>query len=932
MLKKLLLGGFLLTLSMMILSCSDDGTTAVETTTEAQTQETTQATTTEQVTTDQATTEAPTEVEATTLVVHYFRFDESYDQWSLWIWPNEPVSGDGSQYEFTGTDDIGVTAEIPLTGSLAGSTEVGIIVAVLPSWAKKDVAIDRFVDLTNPDSEGKVHIYLVENTEEIYYDKDDVDLGDRINFVQFTDESVIEFTTTAPVEQADVQVLKNDVAINMSSFQMSGNTGVIVIDETVDLSQRYHLEINFDNNIVDKSLIRFDGFYDSQTFNDAFYYDGELGAIYETGQTTFRLWAPISETVTLNLYTKGHTASQLDYQGVAGVDNPYDSIEMTRIEKGVFETTVTGDLDGVYYTFTVVNDGTAYEIVDPYAFSAGVNGKRGMVINFDNANPSGWTYGNRPDTMTNYTDAIIYEIHVRDFTTHESWNGTEDYRGKFLGLTERGTTYQGLTTGLDHILDLGVTHVQFIPIFDHGIVDETRLNDESYYGIHDGIFNWGYMPENFNVVEGSYSTDPYNGHTRVEELKTMIQTFHDNDLRVIMDVVYNHTGKSADSNFDLILPGYYFRMNEDGTFSNGSGTGNETASERAMVRKYIVDSLVFWAEEYNMDGFRFDLMKLHDVDTMNEIVDALHAIDPTIMIFGEPWTGGTSPLPENESAYKGTLSQMPGVGIFNDQTRDGIKGNVFNESAIGFVQGLVGAGGDIEYGVMGGGSPSQTVNYVTAHDNNTLYDKLRLSTFGKTLEQLTAMQRQAYAIILTSEGIPFLHAGVEIMRTKPCVEGGNTCDSENRFDHNSYRSPDETNQIDWQWKVDHIETFEFYQKLIELRKAKDVFRLSTMAEVNGQVNLLDTGTSAIVAYLLSDSNDYWKTTYVIHNNGASSREYTLTGSKTWNLVLTTFESGEWTEVTDGGITYQTLTVLETYNGGQTITLAPNETMILYSTE
>lgn len=931
MFKKLLLSGVIAAFGFVVLSCSDDATTT-SVTTEDQTQETTEATTTEPATTEDPTTAQPTEVEATSLVVHYYRFDDDYTPWSLWIWPNQPVSGDGAQYEFTGTATNGVTAEIPLTGSLEGSTEVGIIVATLPSWSKKDVAIDRFVDLTNPDQDGKVHIYLVENTEEIYYSEDDVDLGDRINFVQFTDESVIEFTTTAPVEQADVKVLKNSQVVSITSFQMSGNNGVIVIDEVVDLNQRYNLEITFDNDVVDTTLIRFDGFYDSQTFNDAFYYDGQLGAIYSESQTVFRLWAPISESVSLNLYTKGHTASQLDYQGVAGVDNPYDTIEMTRIEKGVFEATVTGDLDGVYYTFTVVNDGNPYEIVDPYAFSAGINGKRGMVINFDNTNPNNWTYGSRPDTMTNYTDAIIYEIHVRDYTTHESWNGTEAYRGKFLGLTERGTSFQGVTTGLDHIIDLGVTHVQFVPIFDHGVIDETRLNDESYYGIHDGIFNWGYMPENFNVIEGSYSTDPYNGHTRVEELKTMIQTFHNNDLRVIMDVVYNHTGKSADSNFDLILPGYYFRMNEDGTFSNGSGTGNETASERAMVRKYMVDSLVFWAEEYNIDGFRFDLMKLHDVDTMNEIVDALHAIDPTIMVFGEPWTGGTSPLPENESAYIGTLDQMPGVGIFNDRTRDGIKGNVFNQSAIGFVQGLVGAASDIQYGVTGGGRPSQTVNYVTAHDNNTLYDKLRLSTFGKTLEELTAMQRQAYAIILTSEGIPFLHGGVEIMRTKPCVIGGNTCDSENRFDHNSYRSPDETNQIDWQWKVDHIETFEFYQTLIELRKAKDVFRLSTIEEVNAQVDILDTATSAIVAYLLTDNDDYWKTTYVIHNNGATSRQYTLDGSTTWNLVLTTFESGEWIEVTDGGITYQSLSVLETFNGGQTITLAPNETMILYATE
>jgi len=934
MFKKILMGGFLLALGFMVLSCTGDETTNVLTDVTTETPTTTEVTTETPTTTEEPITEPESEIN--TLFIHYYRFDDSYTEWSLWLWPNEPVSGDGKQYNFTGTDDYGVYVEIDFSESdLSSSTEIGVIVATLPSWAKKDVGVDRFIDLTNVDEEGNVHVYLVQNTEEIYYEASAVDLGDRINFVQFTDDNVIEFTTTATVDQSSVQVLKNDVPISFSTFEMSGSTGYLIINETVDLNQRYHLEINFGEGNIKKSLIRFDGFYDSDTFNDAFFYDGELGAIYESTQTTFRLWAPISESVSLNLYSKGHEADEIDYNGIAGVDNPYDSIEMTRIENGVFEVIVTGDLDGVYYTFTVNNDGNRYEVVDPYAYSAGVNGKRGMVIDFSNTNPNGWVYGSRPDTINTYTDAIVYEVHVRDLTSHESWNGTEDYRGKFLGLTERGTTYMSVTTGLDHIIDLGVTHVQFVPIFDHGIIDETRLNDESYYGIHDGIFNWGYMPENFNVVEGSYSTDPYDGHVRVEELKTMINTFHNNDIRVIMDVVYNHTGKSADSNFDLILPGYYFRMNEDGTFSNGSGTGNETASERAMVRKYMVDSLVFWTEEYNIDGFRFDLMKLHDLDTMNAIVEALHAIDPTIMIFGEPWTGGTSTLPESESAYKSTLNQMPGVAIFNDNTRDAIKGTVWGATAPGFIQGYSNPNDNYDnriiYAVTGGENriPTQMVNYVTAHDNNTLYDKIMLSTTGLNDDQIAKMQKQANGIIMTSQGIAFLHAGVEIMRTKPCVPGGNTCDIYNLYDHNSYRSPDETNQIDWQWKVDNLEVFEYYQTMIALRKAKDVFRLSTKAEIDSQITILNDGIDGLIAYILRDPNDNWKTTYVIHNNGKESRNYTLHGSTTWNLVLG-MDAAELRTVTDGDNTYYTFDIISTFTGGQSIGLEPNETLILYS--
>jgi pullulanase len=633
------------------------------------------------------------------------------------------------------------------------------------------------------------------------------------------------------------------------------------------------------------------------------------------------------------------------------VDDPYDIIDMTPIEKGVWEVTVNGDLDGVYYTYTVRNGINVNEVVDPYAMSSGINGRRGMVVDFSKTNPENWNYGSRPQTITNYTDSIIYEIHVRDYTTHATWNGNEDWRGKFLGLTQRGTTYQGYKTGLDHIIELGVTHVQLVPIFDHGIIDETRLNDPSYYGIHDGIFNWGYMPENFNVLEGSYATDPYNGHVRINEFKQMVQAFHQNDIRVIKDVVYNHTGRSADSNFDLILPGYYFRMNANGTFSNGSGTGNETASERFMFRKFMIDSLIFWTQEYNLDGYRFDLMKLHDVETMNQIVAALHEIDPTILVFGEPWTGGTSPLPSSEAAYNSNLNRMPGVGVFNDDTRDGIKGSVFQAGDKGFVQGNNFADARVLLGVTGATlqdnlptgalpkgpwaiEPGQAINYVTAHDNNTLHDKLVLSTF-ESLARITQMQRQANALVLTSQGVAFLHGGVEILRTKPCVpvpQGlENTCDSGNRFDHNSYKSPDETNQIDWNWKVDHYDTFVYYQRMIELRKMKSVFRLPSSELIGEHLTIIPDSISGFVSFLLSDPEDEWKTIYMLFNNGAQEREIELIPG-TWHVVATVDEIGEVTTSEYNGQTVPTLSTLYIQEGGTTITMKPNESLIMYSLE
>jgi pullulanase len=882
----------------------------------------------------------PVKAEGTsTLIVNYYRFDGNYTDWDLWLWPHQPTAGNGGAYDFDGETGFGKILTLTLAGSpLEGSTSIGLI-ARKGEWVEKDVGIDRFVDLTNPNDNGEVTIYLVQNEPTIYYSLEDADISHKILSTSFTDENTIGFSTTKSVIAENVTLTADDIPLSKSNFTFSGSNGSFDISENVDLTKKYVLEVDFGDAEPATLNVGFDGIYNSDVFNDAYGFEGELGAIYSPTGTTFRLWAPISESVQLNLYAAGHTANQLNDQDVAGVDVPYATHDLVPYEKGTWQVIVSGDLEGVYYTFLVNNGSIAHEVVDPYAYSTGINGKRGMIVDFSKTNPADWETTERPNTMDHYTDAIIYELHVRDFTSHESWNGTEANRGKFLGLTERETTFEGESTGLDHMIDMGVTHVQFIPIFDHGIIDETRLNDPSYYGINDGIFNWGYMPENFNTLEGSYSTDPYDGYNRIEEFKTMVNTFHQNDLRVIMDVVYNHTGKSADSNFDLIMPGYYFRMNANGSFSNGSGTGNETASERFMFRKFMVDSLTFYAEEYRLDGFRFDLMKLHDVPTMNAIVDALHAIDPTIIILGEPWTGGTSPLPQSVAAFNATLDEMPGVAVFNDDTRDGIKGSVFSEGDKGFVQGNNFADSRVQLGITGGtmqpnlmfGSlpkgawaiePTQAINYVTAHDNNTLYDKLYLSTY-ETQAKITRMQRQANAMILLSQGVPFLHAGVEMLRTKPCAADSTTCDSARRFDHNSYKSPDSTNQIDWQWKIDNLETVNYYRSLIALRRMKSVFRLPTADLIEDHLFLIPDTISGFVSYFLYDSEDTMKTTYVLHNNGSTSRDIRLQPG-TWNVIANTHAFGA--QTANGFETLYTLT------GGETITMPANETLVMYATE
>lgn len=871
---------------------------------------------------------------ATKLVVHYHRFDPNYAKWKAYLWPYAPTPGSGADNSWTGDDAFGKVMEKDLTGTpFENSTQIGVIIKD-GNW-NKDVAQDRYIDMTNPNAQGETHIYLVSGDSTIYYDSTGIDISHRALRVDFNSINEIEFSASLDVLEADVTVKADGIEVAIESFSMMGGIGNIVLTENADLGKTYTLEIDFSEaGVIPKDYaVGFAGLYSSDAFNNEYAYDGELGALYTETETEFKLWAPLSSNVVLNLYSVGHKSTETDYDNVTGTDTPYETHDLTKGEKGVWSTTITTDLHGVYYTYSVTNGSSTNETSDPYAFSSGVNGLRSMVVNFESLNPEDWEPGVLPDTIQSYNDSVITEIHVRDYTTHSSWNGTEALRGKFLGLVESGTTFSGVTTGFDHIKELGVTHVQLLPSFDFGAaVDETRLLDSNYIDAKDTVFNWGYMPENFNVVEGSYSTNPYDGSVRVNEFKQLVQAFHNEEIRVVMDVVYNHTGRSADSNFDLIVPGYYFRLNDNGGFSNGSGTGNETASEHYMMSKFMVDSVTFWATEYNVSGFRFDLMKLHDVDTMNAITDSLHAIDPTILVYGEPWTGGTSPLPESDAAYNSTLDEMPGVAVFNDDTRDGIKGSVFNEEDQGFIQGEGSFDERIKLGVVGGvahrqigqaslpkgawaTNPNQTVNYATAHDNNVLFDKLMLSTTGATYEQLQDMQKQANAIILTSNGIPFLHGGVEIMRSKPCVIiGGVTqgeCDASSTYDHNSYRSPDQTNQIDWQWKVDNLDVFNYYKGLIEIRRSVNVFSYDSLEELNSHMFFL-SDASGIVSYIVYDDSSPWEYTLVSYNNAVTSRPLDLQGYS-WNLIANKDTAGlETIEVVEG-----------------TYLMEPNESVIMY---
>ena len=607
-------------------------------------------------------------------------------------------------------------------------------------------------------------------------------------------------------------------------------------------------------------------------FDYEVYTGNDLGAVYSPKMTRFKVWAPEAEAVKLNLYKEGEG------------DNLIERCTMKKSRNGIFTFERQGDCNGIYYTYTVVNHGDEQEAVDPYTKAAGVNGRRGMVINLEKTNPQGFEldeYRN-PEHIT---DAIIYEGSVRDFTMDES-SGVF-HNGKFLGLTEANTTnHFGEATALDYISDLGITHVQILPAFDFETVDEK--NQKAQY-------NWGYDPDNYNVPEGSYAVNPYDGAVRVQEMKQMVLALHSRGIGVIMDVVFNHTYRRDDSNLQKIVPGYYYRSDETG-YTNGSGCGNEVASDRPMVQKLIIDSLIYWAKEYHIDGFRFDLMGVLDIDTMNVIAERLKEIRPDIYLYGEGWNGGPSSLAEEKRAFKASAKKMPGIGMFNDDIRDTIKGSVFYDDHLGFVNGGTHLENALRYGITGAvahpqvdydvyGSkpwakePGQSINYVSCHDNYTLWDKLSVSCPEASEEKKKAMNRLCAAIVFTSQGVPFIQAGEEFLRSKPLPE-------KKGFAENSYNMPDAVNSIKWDNIHEYPDMIAYYKGLMALRKAHPVFRMQSEAEMTQNLCFLSDTPENVVAYLLKGkgADDTPENILVIFNGNDEEILYNLPEGK-WKILV-----------------------------------------------
>jgi pullulanase len=618
---------------------------------------------------------------------------------------------------------------------------------------------------------------------------------------------------------------------------------------------------------------------------DDYYYDGgDLGLVYSPAESGFKVWAPTAVEMYLVLY-----------------DNGSETPDLRRMEKdpltGVWSLSISGNLEGKFYLYRAVfADGTRTWAADPYARAVSANGQRMAVIDPAKTNPPGFISGKKPPFRAGaWQDAVIYELHVRDFSVDE--NSGMRHKGKYLAFTERGTVNkEGVPTGVDHLVRLGITHVHLLPVFDFASINELAADDPNSV---DEKFNWGYDPMHYNVPEGSYSSDPKNPYARIIEFKAMVQALHDAGIRVIMDVVYNHTYESGGWPFDALVPGYFYRVTDNGSYSNGSGCGNEIASEKPMARKFIIDSCCYWAEEYSIDGFRFDLMGIIDINTMKLLTEELRRVDPTLIVYGEPWPAGGSVLPKELQTVIGAQKGL-GFSVFNDRIRTAIKGGS-DDASRGFATGAPSMEAGIVRGVMGSihdftAQANESVNYVTAHDNLCLWDKIAFShgAHDLALSPYSPLEGKqdifeadavksallANGIILTSQGIPFFQAGDEMLRSKYA-------------DPNSYKSADSVNRIRWENAYLYREAVDYYAGLILLRKEHPAFRQTLRADIEKTLEIL-TAEDLGVSFILKENaaGDIWRTIFVAYNGSPYAKKFTLPASvQVWKQTVDSRRAG-----------------------------------------
>ncbi|MFG0306698.1 MAG: type I pullulanase [Phycisphaerales bacterium JB040] len=777
---------------------------------------------------------------STEVTVTYIRPDRDYDGWNLWVWPE---NGEGGRIDFTDITEAGATVTIPWANA---STRLGFIVR-RGEWAEKDIDHDRMID---PSTQSDV--YLLSGDPTVYTRPDQIDFSTRVTgaFLDSADDVTFGVTQLLTDEQRSgvtVRSSKGEYRVAKVARVESGSASRLAYVATLDRPvvaehvASLTLVVPGTNTEGEPATV-----YARDALNAPRFVPDptlDLGPAYSPARTTFRTWSPVSESVHLLLYDR------------LGDDEPAREIPLAPRGEGLWETTVDGDLNNTPYRYRFRSYGVDRPAPDIHTTAASGDSAYSVVVDLDALAPAGWE-GDTPPTIEHQTDEVIYEIHVRDYSIADP-TCPEPHRGMYLGLANPGDE-SAVATGIRHLTDLGVTAVHLMPIHD--------------FTAPRGQYNWGYWTALFNVPESNYATAETPGLATLE-LRTAIKALHEAGIRVILDVVYNHTSTSLDASpFHNTVPYYYHRTTLDGRLMNDSGTGNAIADERPMAREYIADSLEFWVREYHVDGYRFDLLGMHVPASVREWTRRLKAIRPDLTLYGEPWTGGgTIHFP------KGAQRGLP-IAVFNDHHRNAIRGDL-DGTVTGFA---TGPGGDLEAvrkGVMGAiddfaDQPGEVITYVSAHDNLALWDKIELSQPKLTEAQRLAMQRLSLGVVLTSQGTAFLHGGSDFARTK-------------HGDHNSYQSGDEINRFDWQRKAEFRGLHDFVRALIAIRRAHPAFRMRTAEDIRGAIAFLDTPDSGPLAFTIDGtvSGDEWGEILVAYNYHPGEATLSLPAGADWNVVV-----------------------------------------------
>ncbi|MCK9225145.1 MAG: type I pullulanase [Candidatus Muirbacterium halophilum] len=835
-------------------------------------------------------------VNSTTINFNYFRFDNDYKDWNVWLWEE---GNPGNSFEFNKNTSYGNLASINISDQ---TKRVGFIIRK-GEWEKKDIDSDRYIDINN-----KVeNLYLVSGDNTIYFKEEMVDKSNRINGALIIDDDLIKISTTIPV---DIKKIKDEIFINDNDitipvkdvftsndpndryFKFENNKVIIefnpadfgitdskklevflvssinswkkedkelkfirknkvfVLEREMGISKKQiatNTEFKFfvsdgvderwfpDNNIVLKKQNELSNIFFIKTLKklkpeikysvnitglvqktaipysmlDNYKFDDWLGYRVDKEKTIFRLWSPVSKKAFVRLFED---------------KSNFKDIEMIK-KDNIFELIIKKDLKGKFYQYKMLQYEKEVITADPWCYFSGINGEKSFVGDLKSTDTDEFLNNKRPSYNKNIQNIILYEAHIRDLTVSKNSGVTK--KGMFLGFGQKDTFLpdnKNIKTALSHIKELGITHIHILPVMDFASVDETK-----------GGYNWGYDPSSYFALEGSYSEFPEDPNSRVSEFKQMISSIHEKGIGVILDVVYNHTFSGLDSSLSKTVPYYYYRISDKMEFGNGSGCGNETASEHFMFKKHIIDSMIFFVQEYKIDGFRFDLMALHDVHTMYEIEEKLNKVFPEVIIYGEPWNGGPSLLSENLKFYKGKQRGRK-ISVFNDSFRNAIKGDT-DGMGKGYITGDYSKKNDVINGLFGAINefaqyPSETINYVTCHDNLTLTDKIKKIYPNATLEEISKRATLANTFVMFAQGIPFIHSGVEILRSKD-------------LNHNSYNAGDKVNAIKWEDKEKYFKVFTYYQEIIKLRKELNCFKYKDKKEILTNMKILDTPTHII---------------------------------------------------------------------------------------